>query len=66
MIPWLRGWAGRRRGGAMAKQGFVNQKLGKRNSRRGALLKSKAHSQPSSSKPWASKPLGERDKRHNP
>lgn len=50
----------------MAKHGFVNQKLGKRNSRRNAQLKSKAHLQPSSPKSWASKPLDGKDKPHSP
>ncbi|HKF52381.1 MAG TPA: hypothetical protein VKB26_08725 [Candidatus Acidoferrales bacterium] len=45
----------------MTKHGFINQKLGKNNSRRTALLKSK---QPSSSKPWASKPLDAKGKPH--
>jgi hypothetical protein len=37
------------------KHGFVNQKLGKRNSRRRALLKAKAYSRPSPPKSGASK-----------
>ncbi|MFZ0333539.1 MAG: hypothetical protein WAN10_16930 [Candidatus Acidiferrales bacterium] len=45
------------------KQGFVNQKLGKRNNRRNALLKAKAHGQPSLSKSQASKPLEGRGNR---
>ncbi|MFZ0212888.1 MAG: hypothetical protein WBE20_11135 [Candidatus Acidiferrales bacterium] len=37
------------------KRGFVNQKLGKRNTRRTGLLKSKSYAQPSARHPQASK-----------
>jgi hypothetical protein len=37
---------------------FLNQKLGKRNTRRANLLKGKAYSQPSAAKPRASKDSG--------
>jgi hypothetical protein len=43
--------------GNMTKRGFLNQKLGKRNSRRAILLKAKAGSRPSWHKSQASKPL---------
>ncbi len=47
------------------KHGFVNQKLGKRNSRRNALLKAKAYSRPSLSKSQASKPLDAKGRRRS-
>ncbi|HEV2489330.1 MAG TPA: hypothetical protein VGT03_05960 [Candidatus Acidoferrales bacterium] len=37
------------------KHGFINQKLGKRNSRRAILLKSKNYAQPSARPPQTSK-----------
>lgn len=37
---------------------FINQKLGKRNSRRGDLLKSKNYAQPSARPPKSSKDYG--------
>jgi hypothetical protein len=39
------------------KHGFINQKLGKRNTRRGDLLKSKNYAQPSARPPKSSKDL---------
>jgi len=39
------------------KRGFINQKLGKRNSRRAELLKSKAYPGPSAPLPRASNSL---------
>ncbi|HEV2421525.1 MAG TPA: hypothetical protein VGS59_07455 [Candidatus Acidoferrales bacterium] len=50
----------------MANDRFVNQKLGKRNSRRSALLKSEARLRPSSPKSWASKPLDAKTRAHKP
>jgi hypothetical protein len=37
------------------KRGFVNQKLGKRNSRRSEIVKSKSFARPSARNPRASK-----------
>ena len=41
------------------KHGFINQKLGKRNTRRAGLLKSKNYAQPSARPPKSSKDMGQ-------
>lgn len=46
------------------KHGFINQKLGKRNTRRAGLLKSKNYAQPSARPPKSSKDYGPGRKVH--
>lgn len=41
------------------RRGFINQRLGKRNTRRAGLLKSKNYSQPSTRPPKSSKDLSQ-------
>ena len=41
------------------RRGFINQKLGKRNTRRAGLLKSKNYAQPSARPPKSSKDMGQ-------